>query len=181
MARYYRTSEGELDLKVPTPSLHRDESVMHIPVATAQPEPLHNDHHQHQARKLIGLLQALEPGVKSGAYQARNSTGTYYTLPDYIAKTTETRPPSPIPNCFRVSPDSNPLALLPPTWSYRSPSCLRASVQTPGALSMPVRPAGETLLFRRDSGTRIDLAFDSGTVHVSRVASDGAWVTNLSS
>ena len=32
---------------------------------------------------------------------------------------------------------------------------------------MPVRRAGESLLFRRDSGTRIDLAFDSGTVHVS--------------
>ena len=39
MAGQYRTSEGELDFVVPTPSLHRDDSVMHILAAIAQPDP----------------------------------------------------------------------------------------------------------------------------------------------
>lgn len=99
----------------PTPSLHRDESVLHIPAAIAQPEPLDNDD-----RKLVPSPKAhrptKSPGTwgKGGCISGGNFTGACYTLPPYIAKKN---------NIFvhhlqflvvpRDSPDSNNLAATP--------------------------------------------------------------------
>lgn len=151
----------------PTPSLHRDESVLHISAAIAQPEPLDNDD-----RKLVPSPKAhrptKSPGTwgKEGCISGGNFTGACYTLPPYIAKKNNICPPSPISRRPQGLPRLQQIgcnALLPPTWWYRSPSDV---CQALVALSMPVRHAGETLLCRGDSGTRIAPIFDSGAGNV---------------
>lgn len=116
----------------------------------------------YQARKLIGLQKALEPGVKGGVYQAVILPGLAIPSPHISPRRTTFCPPSPISRRPQGLPRLQQLgcnALLPPTWWYRSPSDV---CQALVALSMPVRHAGETLLCRGDSGTRIAPIFDSG-------------------
>lgn len=151
----------------PTPSLHRDESVLHIPAAIAQPEPLDNDD-----RKLVPSPKAHRPTEspgtwgKEGCISGGNFTGGLLYPPPIYRQ--EEQHLSTISN-FSSSPGT---PQTPTTWLQRLATTHMVVSIAVRRLSSPCRPvdarrhAGETLLCRGDSGTRIAPIFDSGAGNV---------------